>query len=211
MDCERLREVLIEHVDGLLGRDEAEFARAHLANCAPCRALQEEVRRNFSALDAWEDEELPGGAFERLRDRLPAGPTALASAGAVAGAAPRRRWVRLLVPYAAGLATAAAAMFLFVRAGADGPATPVPVGDGAGPVSRDGAAPRAALASFEDRVPAARDPEPVTALKPGERALLFRDADRGVLRKFFLPAGVDPDQVLLLEPEHTLVVPAGIR
>ena len=52
MDCDRLREVLFDHVDGLLGRDDAEAARLHLAACEPCRSLQEEVRRNFSAMDA---------------------------------------------------------------------------------------------------------------------------------------------------------------
>ena len=64
MDCDRLREVLIDHVDGLLGRDEAEAARLHLAACGECRRLQEEVRRNFAALDAWEDEELPAGRLD---------------------------------------------------------------------------------------------------------------------------------------------------
>ncbi|HEU4395771.1 MAG TPA: zf-HC2 domain-containing protein, partial [Planctomycetota bacterium] len=116
MDCEKLREVLIEHVDGLLGREEAEFARAHLAECSPCRALQEEVRRNFAALDAWEDEDLPSGAFERLRARIPSGPSAV---GTAAAPAPARRWLRLLRPYAAGLATAAAGMLAAVRLGAD--------------------------------------------------------------------------------------------
>ena len=112
MECDRLREVLFDHVDGLLGREEAEAARDHLAACALCRALQEEVRRNFSALDAWEEEELPAGALARLEARI---------AGAPAGApvsvpapAPRRSWVRLAVPYAAGLASAAAVVWVFV-------------------------------------------------------------------------------------------------
>lgn len=105
MDCDRLREVLFDHVDGLLGRDEAEAARDHLAACAPCRALQEEVRRNFTALDAWEEEELPAGAFERLQDRM---------AASIPAPAPRRSWARLAVPYAAGLATAAAFLWAFV-------------------------------------------------------------------------------------------------
>src|SRR5690349_17407369 len=125
MECDRLREVLIDHVDGLLGREEADAARAHLAACDPCRALQEEVRRNFAAMDGWEDEDLPAGAFARLEARLAAGPRAVVADAPGAGAsgrgasrpgAPsaRRPWVRLGVPYAAGLATAAALVWAFV-------------------------------------------------------------------------------------------------
>jgi hypothetical protein len=216
MDCEKLREVLIEHVDGLLGREEAEFARAHLAECAPCRALQEEVRRNFAALDAWEDEDLPSGAFERLRARIPSGPSAVGAAPAPV----HRRWVRLLLPYAAGLATAAAGMLAAVRLGADAsadaprPESPVPAISGlssGGAAPTGGFAPASALADSEGRPPAARDAETAQSPQPGERALIFRDADRGVLRKFFLPAGLEPDRVMLIDAERVPSDPAGVR
>lgn len=221
MDCEKLREVLIEHVDGLLGREEAEFARAHLAECAPCRALQEEVRRNFAALDAWEDEDLPSGAFERLRARIPSGPSAVGAAPAPA----HRRWVRLLLPYAAGLATAAAGMLAAVRLGADAsadaPASTEPAIGSPGPAISGftagtaappaASAPSASFVSFDGRPAVSRDAESAQSTKPGERALIFRDADSGVLRKFFLPDGVEPDRILLIDRERTPIVPAGIR
>jgi len=188
MDCDRMREVLIEHVDGLLGSEEADDARSHLAACAPCRVLQEEVRRNFAALDCWEDEDLPEGAFERLLARVPSGPSVRPASGAPA--APRRTWIRVLVPYAAGLATAAAAMAFFVlpRDGATppaGPAVPVPAES---PVAR-------------------RAPD----LKPGERPLEFRVADEGVVRRFLLPEGVDPQNLLLIDVERPIPVPSGVR
>ena len=212
MDCEKLREVLIEHVDGLLGREEAEFARAHLAACAPCRALQEEVRRNFAALDAWEDEELPSGAFNRLRARLPSGPSAVGAAPA-----PARRWMRLLLPYAAGLATAAAGMLAAVRLGADAsadaplPESPGPALSGFSAGTAAPTEPPAALASYAERPAATRDADPQPSTRPGEQALIFRDADRGVLRKFYLPAGVEPDRVVLVDAERTPIDPAGVR
>jgi len=178
MECDRLREVLIDHVDGLLGRDEAEAARAHLAACGPCRALQEEVRRNFSAMDAWEEEELPGGAFERLQARMSAGP-----------AAPRRTWVRLGIPYGAGLATAAALVWAFVVPhGVPVPPVRSPVRPSAAPVALDLPAP---VPSFSDAV--ARQPSASRRARPLE----FRDADQGVLRQFHLPPGVDPGKILL--------------
>jgi anti-sigma factor RsiW len=179
MDCARLRELLVDHVDGLLGREDAEAARDHLAACGDCRALQEEVRRNFAALDAWEDEELPGGAFGRLAARLPR----------PAGAAPARRgWVRLGVPYAAGLATAAAAAWFLV----------LPRGGGPVPRDRDPAPP-----------PVAVERTAASPLKPGEQKLLFRDAGGKVIREFLLPEGVDPGMVQLVGDEVPVVVPPG--
>lgn len=211
MECDRLREVLFDHVDGLLGRDEAEAARAHLAACGGCRALQEEVRRNFSALDAWEEEALPEGAFERLEARMAAGAPAAAPAPAR-----RRSWIRLAVPYAAGLATAAALVLAFLVPAGPGPVVP---GPGTGPAT-DGAladiaadraadtpAPRAAFAGGGGSRASAAD-----ALRAGERPLEFRDPDRGVLRKFLLPPGVDPGKVMLVDtPPRILPDDEGVR
>jgi anti-sigma factor RsiW len=186
MECGRLREVLIDHVDGLLGRDEAEAARAHLAACGPCRALQEEVRRNFSAMDAWEEEELPEGAFGRLQARMSAGT-----------ASPRRSWVRLGIPYGAGLATAAALVWVFVvPRGVPAPAVRGPEWTSTAPVSFDLPAP---VPSFSDAV--ARQP----SAPPRGRPLEFRDADQGILRQFHLPPGVDPGKILL-EPTPVRLV-----
>jgi anti-sigma factor RsiW len=195
MDCARLRELLIEHVDGLLGRDEAEAARAHLAGCAPCASLQEEVRRDFAALDAWEDEELPAGAFDRLLRRVDA---------AAAPAGPRR-WRRLAIPYAAGLATAAAAAWAILLPG--GPAAPAP---GPGPAPAPGAAldtgPALATVAGPGPGPAAAEAAPAALSGrpaphgPALRTLEFRDADAKTIRKFLLPPGVDPSQVQLVVP-----------
>lgn len=189
MDCDRLREVLIDHVDGLLGRDEAEAARSHLAACADCRLLQEEVRRNFAALDAWEDEDLPAGAYDRLVQRLPAGPAPRLPVPANEAAPRARRWVRLAVPYAAGLATAAVAVGVFVLPRGGAPAAP--------------AVPASAL-------PAAAPVPASASLRPGERALVFRDPEQGVIRRLFVPAGVDPGNLELLPDEAPAVSPAGL-
>ena len=227
MDCDRMREVLIEHVDGLLGREEAEDARVHLAACGPCRALQEEVRRNFAALDCWEDEDLPAGSFERLVERLPGGPSSVPAAPVPA----KRSWPRLLVPYAAGVATAAAAMLIYVlpRGGNGGhePRSPAPATGPAAPPAETGpaiapvdppvfaggparpaggAAAPGAFATVAAEAPAHRP-----ALKRGEQVLEFRVADEGVLRKFLLPGGVDPEQILLIEEVRPMPSPSGVR
>lgn len=207
MECDRLREVLVDHVDGLLGRDEAEAARAHLAACGPCGALQEEVRRNFSALDAWEDEDLPAGAFGRLEARMAGTPSAPAA---------RRSWARLAVPYAAGLATAAAFVWVFVVP--HGAALPVPADRG----GISSPSPETFAREDADLV----SPAPVSlfsgafgspvaaggAPRTGGHPLEFRDADRGVLRRFLLPPGVDPGKVLLVDtPPRILPDDEGVR
>ena len=214
MDCDRLREVLFDHVDGLLGRDDAEAARVHLGACDPCRSLQEEVRRNFSALDAWEDEELPAGSFERLQARV----AGTAPAPAVGAPAPARRsWARLAVPYAAGVATAAGLAFAFLvphQSAGPGLVRPAPVpapGPGADPVH----------ARTIDALPAASpaadvtdmaESEPRVALRPGERPLEFRDVDAGVLRTFVLPPGIDPAKVMLVDtPARVFPYDEGVR
>lgn len=211
MECDRLREVLFDHVDGLLGRDEAEAARNHLAACGPCRALQEEVRRNFSALDSWEEEDLPAGAIGRLEARIAGSPRSAAPAPA-----PRRSWIRLAVPYAAGLATASAFLWVFVLP--HGFPVPVPLVGSPSPapaspsVVREGSdlvtpAP-ASLFSGAAGSTVAGGP----SLRPGERPLEFRDADRGVLRTFLLPPGVDPGKVLLVDtPPRILPDDEGVR
>jgi anti-sigma factor RsiW len=200
MDCDRLREVLIDHVDGLLGRDEAEAARLHLAACGECRRLQEEVRRNFAALDAWEDEELPAGAYERLVKRLPAGPVPRVVSAPASAPAGTRRWMRLAVPYAAGLATAAAAVGIFVvPRGAPAPAAP-------------SASPVPAPTAVPDPVAVNSSTPSTPALRPGERALVFRDVDNGVVRKYFVPGDVNLVN-LEVETEEVPVVfpPGGVR
>lgn len=232
MDCGRLREVLVEHVDGLLGAAEAEGARAHLAACAPCRNLQEEVRRNFAAMDAWEEEELPAGAFARLEARIARAPAPAASAAASAAAVPARRsWIRLAVPYAAGLATAAAAAFVLLMA--DGTAPPLPPEGGGGPAAPlaspgvrtvrpvvHGGMAEASTGSAAPAVPGAPAAEAADAaadaaaggaaadLRPGERKLRFEDSEGGVVRTILLPPDVDPREVMFVEsPARTVPGP----
>ena len=216
MDCERLREVLIEHVDGLLGAGEADRAREHLASCASCRALQEEVRRNFAALDAWEDEELPAGAFERLVARVPAGPSV---AFDPAPAPAPRSWGRLLVPYAAGLATAAAAMALFLvpndgaglspRPAVPAGVTPTSSGETLGDLSDPDPSGRVLLVSTDGD--AAPDAPATSTPRRAGRPLTFRVADQGALRSFLLPEGVDPKSIDLIDDERPIATPSGVR
>lgn len=223
MDCDGLRRVLFDHVDGLLGRDDAEAARDHLAACGPCRALQEEVRRNFTAMDAWEEEELPAGAFERLQARIPSGPTPVVDGAprvapahaAHDGEAPRRSFLRLAglrlaVPYAAGLATAAAAAWVFLLP----VASPHPDRPGAGvPGSPGFDVPRAGgdmgvrpVALNDSPVRGTAGPElNRTGLRPGERKLEFRDFSNGVLRNFRLPGDVDTGKIMLIETPRRIV------
>jgi hypothetical protein len=211
MDCDGLRRVLFDHADGLLGRDDADAARDHLAACGPCRALQEEVRRNFTAMDAWDDEDLPAGAFERLQARIP-----VPAAAAAAGVAPRRpaagrSWVRLAVPYAAGLATAAAAAWAFLLPASTLPVprrsgeAPVAAPDavrlaGPGPGSGSGVVPVSAEGITADARPEPRAPgSHATDLRRGEQRLEFNDSFRGVRRNFRIPGDVDPGKVMLID------------
>jgi anti-sigma-K factor RskA len=186
MDCDRLRGLLIEHVDGLLGREDAEAARAHLAACADCRRLQEEVRRNFASLDAWDEEDLPAGAFERVLGRLPAGQVR----GGNGPAPSRPLWRVLAFPVAAGIAAAAAALWLT-------------------------ASPRTGAAARPKSGPAATTPapdaQPVASndLRPGERPLVFVDYDANVLREVRLPAGVDPASIQLISDEAAPIPTRG--
>jgi putative zinc finger protein len=210
MDCDGLRKVLFDHVDGLLGREEADAARDHLAACGPCRSLQEEVRRNFGAMDAWEDEELPAGAFERLRDRLPSSVSAGSASpgGSIPlpgrGPGPRRRWLRLAVPYAAGLATAASAGWFFVHAAPGAATLPAP----AAGAPRDGGAAPAGPVALNDAAPAAPAP---ASLRAGERMLEFREPN-GVLRKVRLPRDVDPGMITLVDaPGRVLQDDEGVK
>ena len=205
MTCDRLRELLVEHVDGLLGAAEAAGARAHLAGCPSCRLLQEEVRRNFAAMDAWEDVDLPGGAWERLEARLPAGPVARLSAAApvpaAAAAAPPRSWVRLAVPYVAGLATAAAAALVFLFPIGEAP----PLERGPEPAAVPAPAPPAAPLVAERGSPASPSP----ALRPGENRLRFDDYDNGVIRTVAFPGGLDPSKVMLVDTPAVEVPGSG--
>ena len=200
MDCDGLRGVLLDHVDGLLGRDEAEAARAHLVSCAGCRRLQEEVRRNFAALDAWEDEEPPAGSFDRLVARLPGGPRATVRASPGSGLPPRRSWARVLVPYAAGLASAAGLAALLLHPWGEGaPSAPPASGTGIG----------LPAVSVSGAIPAVR---PDRAPRPGEPPRPIEDYRHNVIRRLRLPADVDPADVELVSDEGP-VVPArgGVR
>ncbi len=207
MNCDRLRELLFDHLDGLLGADEAEGARAHLVSCADCRRLQEEVRRNFGAMDAWEDEGLPEGSWDRLRARLAAGPRPEASH---APAVPGRRWARLAFPFAAGLATAAAALLVFTLT-RDPPASPSPAPPSVAPsgapasLAAEPAAPPPAgaplLAAEADR----------PALRAGERPLRFDDYDHNVVRTFRLPGDVAPEKVMLIELQTKPVIEGEVK
>ncbi len=202
MNCERMRELMVEHVEGVLGADEAEGARVHLKACGGCGALFEEVRRGFAALDAWGDEDLPAEAWERMRARLPGEPSP----------APARAPWRILraaaLPFAAGLGTAAAAL-LFLSSGGKAPATPLQGPSGDSPlVAREGAVPAAAR---EGAVPGVVETTALrTPLKPGERALLFDDPARGVVRWITLPPGVDPGRVTVEDEPRVVPVSTGM-
>ena len=114
------------------------------------------------------------------------------------------------MPYAAGLATAAAAAWFFafphggVPAGA-APPGPLPApGPARGPVSSAlpaSTAPSPAVARDGDGFPSAPG-----RLRAGEGVLEFRDADRGVIRKFLLPEGVDPGKLELVDDRRVIRV-----
>lgn len=210
MDCERMREVLVEHVDGLLDAEGAEGARHHLASCDACCDLREEVRRNFAAMDAWGDEDLPEGAWDRLVDRLPGVRPPVGVAAGAAGGRPSwgRRFGAAAFPYVAGLATAAALLMAFYPDRAD------PTGD---PGQRPPAVrPPAGIRT----VPVAdTDPTPrpfnrgsgAANLREGERALEFGDVGLGVHRRIILPRDIDPARVMPLRDLDVQPASGGVR
>jgi anti-sigma factor RsiW len=224
MDCEALREVLIEHVDGLLDAEGADAAREHLAVCEPCRDLREEVRRGFDALDHWTEEDLPAGAWQRLVDRLPGVRPPVGVAPVVASSSSAPRWKRLAggaaLPYLAGIATAAA-LVLVLYPTLTGT---VPSGSDVSPAGRGRSD---AVADTETRpnpfhtrmvVPGTAESGTSSpgvegvSLREGERRLEFRDVRRGVgvQRRIQLPPEIDPTRVVPVVDERVEAV-SGVR
>jgi hypothetical protein len=158
-------------------------------------------------MDAWGEEPLPAGAFERLQARLAARavPPAEVFAPAFAGdapaptAAPSRRWGVMALAYASGLATAAVVV---VAAGLDrdpaGARAPA-AGPGASSALPGGSA--AIVTGATGGLSAVPRAQPVSAPLPGERPLRFDydDHERGVRRRWTLPRTLSLQDGTILE------------
>ena len=70
LHCGEVLADLGEHLDGRLGFDRAERIDEHLAGCAGCRRLLDEVTAAVRALRQLADEPLPPEAEERLAEAL---------------------------------------------------------------------------------------------------------------------------------------------
>jgi hypothetical protein len=217
--CERLREILPEHAEGLLGPGDADFARDHLAACADCRAVKDELARGFAAMDLWREEPLPAGAFERLQARLasravpPQEIFAPSFGAATPTAQAARGWGRVVFAYAAGLATAACALLAY-----DFGTGVAPVAPSRGPIGASGDAVPSRTGDAAPRpAEAAAAPASTGESLSGYRAVGFDVDDRGqgLRRKFTVPANVRlrGGEVLEIAPVHFAepVVGDGVR
>ena len=107
MRCRAAKRQLYDFVDGVLAMRQAERIRSHLAGCEACREEEEAARMVLTALSAWEDASPPEDGLHRLGTRLAFLPPA-------SEPAPAGRLRTLVLPYAAGFATAAAILLLVV-------------------------------------------------------------------------------------------------
>ncbi len=107
MKCDVVLGLLIDYVDGLLRPRRAAKVQAHLLRCPRCRDEEAQARHALVALSTLPDLPVPEDALERLETRLAFLPPPAER--------PRAGRIRaFLLPYAAGLATAAAVL-LFVN------------------------------------------------------------------------------------------------
>lgn len=144
MRCGKARKLLADLAEGILGARKERKVRSHVATCDDCGEVWERERTVTELLPAWPDVPAPEDALHRIETRIAFAPppVVVARPGAL------RTFV---LPYAAGLATAAAVL-LFARS------------------------PEPAAPAATDAVQAA-EAETIPALLPNERVLQFVDQD----------------------------------
>jgi hypothetical protein len=116
MKCRSVRKILDEYVYGTISARKSGRIRAHIDKCSGCEEALAETHLVHEAVGTWPDLPLPEDGFNRLDSRLDfAPPPAIVLRP--------RRFRHLVLPYAAGLATAASLMLLLGNPFAS---TPVP-------------------------------------------------------------------------------------
>lgn len=165
MWCRTVRRLMGDFVEGTLTpRRESRFRR-HLDTCEACREDEAALRVAYSAFSVWRDVPPPEDGLHRLETRLAFSPPPVVTA-------PRGTIRQLVLPYVAGLATAAAVLLL----------------------ARPWAAPEAVAPSAPNAegsaVAVADDPPP---LLPNEKKLEFVDQEGVVFR---IPWDEETDRVL---------------
>lgn len=157
MWCRTVRRIVYDYADGVLTPRRSERLRSHLAACGHCRDAEEDARAVTESLAAWTDVPPPEDGLQRLETRLaflPPLPAARPPAG---------RLRTFVLPYAAGLATAAVLLLAVVPLfTTDAPGTPLSPSRPAAEPSRGGS-----------EVADAASPD----LQPGERALTYVSED----------------------------------
>ena len=121
MKCRSVRKMMDEYEYGTLGPRLERRVRAHIAHCAACEESLADTRLVQEAIGTWSDLPEPEDGLHRLTSRLDFAPPP-------AVVLRPRRFRHLVVPYVAGLATAAALLLLVGDPfRADGPVlTPAP-------------------------------------------------------------------------------------
>jgi hypothetical protein len=105
MKCRSVRKMLDEYVYGTLSPRRERKIRAHLSKCAACEDSLEDTSLVHDAIATWPDLPEPEDGLHRLTSRLDfAPPPAIVLRP--------RRFRHLVLPYVAGLATAAALLLL---------------------------------------------------------------------------------------------------
>jgi anti-sigma-K factor RskA len=108
MRCDRVQELLDDHVDGLLPAEDAESVRDHLDACRECRETAVAARAASTSLASWGDHEPPPCCFDQILAKIDALPPGALSRPAPARAA--RRPARRFSWRVPALAAAAAAV-----------------------------------------------------------------------------------------------------
>lgn len=105
MKCRTVRKMMDEYVYGTLSARGERKIRAHVAKCAACEDSLADTHLVHDAISTWSDLPAPEDGLHRLSSRLDfAPPPAIVLRP--------RRFRHLVLPYVAGLATAACLMLL---------------------------------------------------------------------------------------------------
>jgi predicted anti-sigma-YlaC factor YlaD len=121
MTCDKVRRLMTDYVDGVLRPGRSEAVREHLASCEACRGEEEAARTVVEVLASIPELALPEDALPRLEARLAFLPPMVAP--------PRRGLLHAFVlPYAAGLATAALLLLVILPLFSGNPPSPASAG-----------------------------------------------------------------------------------
>lgn len=167
MRCGKARKLLADLAEGVLGARKERKVRAHVVTCGECGEVWEREQAVNELLPGWPDVPPPEDALHRIETRIAFAPPPVVVA--------RPGVVRSFVlPYAAGLATAAAVLLL-----ARSPEPTVPAGS-------------EAVRATAETMP---------TLRPNERVLQFVDEDGRLMETpwndevdAWLRRGMAPDQ-----------------